>query len=80
MISWRRGFLRSRKLELLHEERYIGNTALHQLAPPSKADLEDGLFIVEVAQHDLFFAHVRIGYEPAFDSVRYLFGQERRDA
>jgi hypothetical protein len=24
--------------------------------------------------------HVRIGYEPVFDSVRYLFGQERRDA
>jgi hypothetical protein len=24
--------------------------------------------------------YVRIGYEPVFDSVRYLFGQERRDA
>lgn len=33
--------------ELLHEERYIGNSALHEILPPTKRDLEDGLAIVE---------------------------------
>jgi hypothetical protein len=33
--------------ELLHEERYLGNAALHELATPSDQDLEDGLGIVE---------------------------------
>ncbi len=33
--------------ELLHEERYIGNAALHELETPSAQDIEDGLGIVE---------------------------------
>jgi hypothetical protein len=33
--------------ELLHEERYLGNAALHQLETPSPLDIEDGLEIVE---------------------------------
>lgn len=32
---------------LLHEERYLGNAALHELATPSAQDIEDGLKIVE---------------------------------
>jgi len=32
---------------LLHEERYIGNAALHELETPSGQDIEDGLRIVE---------------------------------
>jgi hypothetical protein len=34
--------------ELLHEERYLGNAALHELATPTAEDIEDGLGIVEV--------------------------------
>jgi len=33
--------------DLLHEERYIGNAALHEISPPGKVDIEDGLLIVE---------------------------------
>ncbi len=33
--------------DLLHEERYLGNAALHELATPSAQDIEDGLGIVE---------------------------------
>lgn len=31
----------------LHEERYIGNAALHELLPPSAQEVKDGLKIVE---------------------------------
>ena len=33
--------------DALHEERYLGNVALHEIERPSQADLEDGLEIVE---------------------------------
>jgi hypothetical protein len=33
--------------ELLHEERYLGNAALHELETPPSAAIEDGLQIVE---------------------------------
>ena len=33
--------------ELLHEERFIGNAALHEMQPPSLQDIEDGLQIIE---------------------------------
>ena len=39
--------LTSSQAELLHEERYIGNAALHELTTPSTVDIEDGLQIVE---------------------------------
>jgi hypothetical protein len=42
-----KGLLAKPQAELLHEERYIGNAALHEISPPSKADIEDGLLIVE---------------------------------
>jgi hypothetical protein len=42
-----RGLLARPQAELLHEERYIGNAALHEISPPAKADIEDGLLIVE---------------------------------
>lgn len=41
------GLLGKPQADLLHEERYIGNTALHKITPPSKHDIEDGLQIVE---------------------------------
>jgi hypothetical protein len=43
----KQGFLTKNQAELLHEERYLGNAALHELATPSGQDLEDGLGIVE---------------------------------
>jgi hypothetical protein len=33
--------------DLLHEERYLGNAALHEMATPTQSDIEDGLGIVE---------------------------------
>ena len=39
--------LTSTQADLLHEERYIGNSALHEMATPTSHDIEDGLGIVE---------------------------------
>jgi Domain of unknown function (DUF4145) len=39
--------LTTAQAELLHEERYVGNAALHELETPSAQDIEDGLGIVE---------------------------------
>jgi len=39
---------------LLHEERYIGNAALHEIAPPAEADLKDGLHIIEGLLNTLY--------------------------
>jgi hypothetical protein len=39
--------LTTSQAELLHEERYIGNAALHEMATPSSQDIDDGLTIVE---------------------------------
>lgn len=41
------GSLTKAEAELLHEERYLGNEALHELSTPSARDIEDGLEIVE---------------------------------
>lgn len=35
------------QVDLLHEERYLGNAALHEMATPSAQDIDDGLGIVE---------------------------------
>ena len=43
----KQNLLTKAQADLLHEERYIGNAALHELATPSKSDIEDGLQIVE---------------------------------
>ena len=39
--------LTTTQADLLHEERYIGNAALHELETPPAQDIEDGLGIVE---------------------------------
>lgn len=43
----KQNLLTAAQAELLHEERYLGNAALHELATPSIHSLEDGLGIVE---------------------------------
>ncbi|MFP5238633.1 MAG: DUF4145 domain-containing protein [Acidobacteriota bacterium] len=40
-------YLTESQADLLHEERYLGNSALHELETPSYGDLEDALGIVE---------------------------------
>jgi hypothetical protein len=42
-----KNLLTKAQAELLHEERYIGNAALHELQTPTAQDIEDGLGIVE---------------------------------
>lgn len=42
-----KGFMVQSQADLLHEERYIGNYALHEMRTPSKQDLDDGLRIIE---------------------------------
>jgi hypothetical protein len=49
-----RGFLTIAQAELLHEERYLGNAALHQLTTPSAQDIEDGLRIVEGLMNTIY--------------------------
>ncbi len=41
------GLLAKPQADFLHEERYIGNAALHEVEPPAGRDIEDGLDIVE---------------------------------
>jgi len=43
----KRNLLTTAQAELLHEERYLGNAALHELETPTAQDIEDGLLIVE---------------------------------
>ena len=43
----KQNLLTNAQAELLHEERYLGNAALHEMATPSAQDIEDGLSIVE---------------------------------
>lgn len=43
----KKNLLTTTQAELLHEERYIGNAALHELETPTARDIEDGLGIVE---------------------------------
>ena len=42
-----KGLLTSKSAELLHEHRYIGNDAVHELSRPSDADLKTAIEIVE---------------------------------
>lgn len=42
--------------ELLHEERYIGNTAVHEVEPPARKHIEDGLAIVETLLNTMYIA------------------------
>ena len=43
----KQNLLTKAQADLLHEERYLGNAALHELATPTPYDIEDGLGIVE---------------------------------
>jgi len=43
----KKNLLSSTQAELFHEERYLGNAALHEMETPSRRDIEDGLGIVE---------------------------------
>lgn len=43
----KQNLLTAAQAELLHEERYLGNSALHELETPAAQDIEDGLRIVE---------------------------------
>lgn len=42
-----RNLLTAAQADLLHEERYLGNAALHELETPSSQAIEDGIGIVE---------------------------------
>lgn len=42
-----KGVLAKAQADFLHEERYIGNDALHEMKTPTDQDIEDGLKIVE---------------------------------
>jgi len=48
------GFLAKTQADLLHEERYLGNSALHEMKTPTKRDLEDGLRIVEGLMNTIY--------------------------
>jgi hypothetical protein len=41
------GLLARTQADLLHEERYIGNAAIHEIKTPAKRDIIDGLGIIE---------------------------------
>lgn len=42
--------------ELLHEERYLGNAAVHEVEPPARKHIEDGLTIVETLLNTMYIA------------------------
>jgi hypothetical protein len=42
--------------ELLHEERYLGNAAVHEVEPPARKHIEDGLAIVETLLNTMYIA------------------------
>ena len=41
------GLLAVPQAELLHEERYLGNAALHEIVAPSVLDVNDGFDIID---------------------------------
>ena len=49
-----KGFLAKPQADLLHEERYIGNAALHGILPPVKQEIEDELVIVEGLMNTIY--------------------------
>lgn len=53
------GYLASGQADLLHEERYLGNYALHEMRTPSKSDLEDGLKIIEGVMETIYVLPIR---------------------
>jgi hypothetical protein len=55
----KQGYLVKAQADLLHEERYIGNSALHEMKTPTKDDLEDGLKIVEGLMNTIYLLPFR---------------------
>jgi hypothetical protein len=64
--------LASAQADLLHEERYIGNAALHEILAPSKLDVIDGLEIIETLLSTLYVVPDR--------AKRLRLKRERREA
>jgi hypothetical protein len=54
-----KGLLAKPQADLLHEERYIGNAALHEILPPGKQEVEDGLAIVEGLMNTVYVLPLR---------------------
>lgn len=54
-----KGLLAKIQADLLHEERYIGNAALHEILPPAKQEIEDGLVIVEGLMNTIYVLPLR---------------------
>jgi hypothetical protein len=54
-----KGLLAKPQADLLHEERYIGNAALHEISPPAKQEIEDGLAIVEGLMNTIYVLPLR---------------------
>lgn len=50
----KRNMLTTTQAELLHQERFLGNYALHEMETPSLQDLEDGIGIVEGLMNTIF--------------------------
>jgi hypothetical protein len=50
------GLLAKTQADLLHEERYLGNAAVHEIEPPARSDVEDGLAIVESLLNTMYIA------------------------
>jgi hypothetical protein len=48
------GLLAKPQADLLHEQRFIGNTALHELEAPSQLDLLDAVDIVETMLRTIY--------------------------
>lgn len=51
--------LTNAQAQLLHEERYLGNNALHEMSTPSVSDIEDGLEIVEGLMNTIYILPVK---------------------
>jgi hypothetical protein len=45
--------------DLLHEERYLGNAALHEVESPTRQEVEDGLAIVEGLLSTIYVLPIR---------------------
>jgi len=68
----KQGKLAQAQADLLHEERYLGNFAIHEVEPPSQSDIEDGLVIVEALLTTLYVVQQR--------GIRLKRQRERREA
>jgi hypothetical protein len=49
-----RGVLAKPQADALHEQRFLGNSALHEIEKPSLSDINDGLQIVDTLLHTIF--------------------------